>query len=299
MLKRIIKHGIIGFWRNGWVSLVSTFTMTLALFVIGSLIFFNALLTSTINRVEDKIDISVYFKDEAKEEDIFALQKSLESLIEVKSVDYVSKDKALEEFRTRHGGNALIMSSLEELGFNPLQASLNIRANDFSQYDAISAFLASGAFKSFIEKINYYQNKIVIDRLAKIIGFSRRIGLAVSLTLAFIAGLVTFNTIRLAIYNSRDEIKVMRLVGATNNYIRAPFVVEGGLYGIFSAAVALLIFLPLTYWLGPKTQEFFGGPNIFDYYISNFFWIASLIFGIAVFLGSLSSVIAIRRHLQV
>ena len=297
--RRIIKSGIINFWRNGWVSLATILVMVLTLFVTGALVFSNVLLESALTRIEEKVDVSVYFKLEAPEEKITILKNQLEKLTEVSAVVYVTRQVALENFKARHANNALITQSLEELGENPLGASLNIRAQNPEQYESIAKFLASPSFSGIIDKVNYFQNKVVIDRLSGILRASQRVGFGTTLVLAIIAVLVAFNTIRLAIYTSKDEIHIMRLVGATNNYIRGPFMIEGILYGVISAAVAMTSFYPLTLWLGPKAEHFFGGPNLFEYYIANFFQLFALLLLVGILLGSLSSFIAIRRYLRV
>src|SRR3989344_6880946 len=219
-IKRLFRAGAINFWRNRLVSFATIFVSVIALFVVGSLVFSNVILTNTLTQLENKVDISVYFKTEAGEPDILALKSSLEKLDEVKEVNYISQEQALEDFRNRHRDNALITQSLAELDENPLGAALNIKAKNPSQYESIARFLEgdselvssnqAGFFSVIIDKVNYRQNKQVIERLVNIIGASRKIGFGVTVALAVIAILVTFNTIRLAIYTSRDEISVMR-----------------------------------------------------------------------------------------
>ncbi len=297
-VKRVMRTGFINFWRNGWVSLATILVMVTTLFVIGSLIFSRVLLNSTLAQVEDKVDITVYFKTDANEGDILALKDSLSKLGEVKSINYISAEKALNDFKERHSNNALITQSLDELGNNPLGANLNIKAQSPTQYESISRYLEASAVSS-IDKINYRQNKVVIDRLASILSAGRLTGVGVSVVLSIIAVLVAFNTIRLAIYTSKDEISVMRLVGASSRYIRGPFVIGGIMYGVVAAIATMAIFYPLTLWLGPLAEKFFSGPDLFAYYVSNFFQIFALLIVVGVALGSLSSFIAVRRHLQV
>ncbi|OGZ30314.1 MAG: hypothetical protein A2931_02105 [Candidatus Niyogibacteria bacterium RIFCSPLOWO2_01_FULL_45_48] len=298
-LRRAIKEGIINFWRNGLVSVAATLVMVLALFVIGSLLFSNVLLTSALSRIEEEVDISVYFKKEAAEDEILSVKSALSQLPQVKAVTYVSEDEALERFKTRHTANALITQSLDELDDNPLQASLNIRAGDTGQYEVIARFLDSSAYSKLIDKINYFQNQVVIERLSGFLAAARAVGFGATLVFSLIAMLVVFNTIRLAIYTLRDEIAVKRLVGATSRHVRAPFVVEGALYGAISAVVSIIIFYPITMWLGPASVRFFGGPNLFDYYLSNFFEIFLILFVMGVLLGVISSSVATRRYLRV
>ncbi len=297
-LRRVIRTGFINFWRNGWVSLATILVMVITLFVIGSLILGNALVSSTLAQLQDKVDITVYFKGDAKEDEIIALKENLAKLNEVKDVNYTSAADALSAFKQRHSDNALITQSLDELGDNPLGATLNIKAKDPSQYESISRFLEASAISS-VDKINYRQNKTVIDRLSGILSASRNAGFGIILVLSVIAVLVAFNTIRLAIFTSRDEITVMKLVGASSRYVRGPFIIEGLMHGLVAAFFAMVIFYPLTFWLGPLTEQFFGGINIFAYYISNFFQLFAVLLITGCGLGAFSSFVAVRRYLKV
>lgn len=298
MFYRTVRQGLVSFWRNGWVSLATILVMVLALFVLGALFFSNLLLTSALERLEEKVDISVYFKNLASEEDILNLKASLERLGEVRSVEYISREEALRQFQERHRENALITQALEELGENPLGASLNISAKDPRQYEALSRFLESGSFEAIVDKINYRQNQVVIEKLTGILKASRAIGLGVTVALSVIAVLVAFNTIRLAIYTARDEIQIMRLVGASDSYVRGPFLVEGVLHGVIAAVITLAIFWPFVIWLGPLAERFFGGPNLLDYYASNFLAIFLMLLVAGVILGVISSLVATRRYLK-
>jgi len=228
----------------------------------------------------------------------------LRSLPEVADVTYVSRDEALARFKERHKDDKLTIQALEELGENPLGASLGVKAKETSQYESIAKFLEEKTAlqegqSSIVDKINYKQNKAAIERLGRIIDGAETIGVAITLFMVIVSIVITFNTIRLAIYTAREEIAVMRLVGADNRYIRGPFIVEGVMYGVFSAILALLLFYPVTLWLGDTTERFFGGINIFEYYVSNFGQIALLMLLSGVFLGAVSSFLAVRKYLRV
>ncbi len=301
-IKRIIRSGFVNFWRNGFVSLASILVITITLFLIGSLIFFSAVLNFALEELRNKVDINVYFTTVADEKEILALKGNLESLAEVASVEYTSREQALEEFRLRHENDFLTLQALEELGENPLGASLNIRATDTSQYESIARFLENvGAFEeggtSIIDSVNYNQNKVAIERLGRVIDGAETLGIAIIIVMAAVSIVIVFNTVRLAIYTSREEISVMRLVGAENRFIRGPFMIEGFLYGIFSAVVSLIIFYPVTAWMGGATERFFGGINVFDYYLANFGQIFLIIIVSGIVLGVISSYIAVRRYL--
>lgn len=304
-IKRVIRSGFFSFWRNGFVSLSSILVMVATLFVIGFTIFSGAILKSTLEEIKNKVDINVYFVNTAQESDILSLKSDIEQLPEVlPPVSYVSRDEALSQFKKRHENDEFTLQALDELGDNPLGANLNIKAKDPSQYESIARFLdsknaLSSDGKSIIDKVNYAQNKEAIDKLSKIIKSANSLGLAITFFLVIISVLITFNTIRLVIYMSRDEISVMKLVGASNGYIRGPFFVAGAIYGFISAIITLIIFYPVTFWLGSKTADFFVGLNVFHYYISNFGQIFLLIVGSGVLIGAISSFLAVRKYLKV
>lgn len=297
-LYRITKYGINGFMRNGWQSIPTLSVMTLALFVFLSLIIFNVLTNNAIILLRDKIDISVYFQTTASEDEILKLKRSLESLSEVKTVQYVSRDEALELFEERHKDDPTISQALDVLSENPLSASLNIKAGDPKDYPVIAAYLNSENLKSAVDQITYNQNQIVINRLASIVDTARRVGMALTAILSVIAVLVTLNTIILTIYSGRDEIGVMRLVGAGNKYIRGPYIVQGIMYGVLAAVISLLLMLPLIYFASPYANILMPEIDLQNYFFNNSFLLFGyqLVFGIT--LGTVSSIIAVSRYLK-
>ena len=304
-IKRVIRSGFFNFWRNGFVSLSSILVMMVTLFVIGATIFSGVILKSTLEQIKDKVDINVYFITTANEKDILFMKKNLEGLAEVAPpVLYVSREQALIDFKKRHENDQTTLQALNELGLNPLGATLNIKAKNPSQYESIAQFLQNNSSlsslgASIIDKVNYYQNKDAIDRLTRITESAERLGFILTLFLIAISVLITFNTLRLVIYMSRDEISVMRLVGASTGYIRGPFFIAGAIYGFISAILTLLLFYPITIWLGRTTESFFVGLNIFHYYTGNFGQIFLIIVGSGIAIGSISSYLAVRKYLKV
>jgi len=303
-LKRIFRTGLTNFWRNGFVSLSSMVVMFIALFIIASLIFMSAILTFSLSEIKDKVDINVYFTSNASEADIFSLKKSIETIGEVSAVTYVSKEDALANFKERHKDDSLTLEALDELGENPLTASLSIKAKEPSQYEGIAKFLngedsLSEGSNPIIEKVNYNQNKVVIDKLTKITDATNTVGFWIAIIFIVISIIITFNTIRLAIFISKEEISVMRLVGASGRYVKGPFIVSGILYGIVSATLVILVFLGLTYWLGNLSKNFFVGLDLFDFYLKNFGEIFIIIFGSGIALGAIASYLAVVKYLKV
>ncbi len=298
-LSRIIKYGLAGFWRNGWLSTATIAVVFLVLVGFGGLLIFNSVTNIFISDIQDKIDISVYFKSDAPEDQILNIQKALQSLAEVKSVDYISRDQALEIFKTQHQADQNVSQALDELNANPLSASLNIKANELKDYSVIDSYLAGDAFKEYISKVSYTQNVNVIDRLQRVKSIAQQGGFILIVIISLLAALIIFNTIRLAIYSSREEFGIMRLVGGSNFFIRGPYMIEGMLYGLISGILSVLAITIFVYYTAPYLRIFVPDVNGWSYYTSHLasFFIYQLIFGIG--LGVISSYIAVRKYLKI
>lgn len=300
--KRVLRAGLTNVWRNSFVSLASIFVMTMTLLIIGSLMFLSALIDQFVQYVQDKVDVNVYFVTTADERTILDLKATLEKLPEVQYVSYTNRDEALAAFRDRHQDDQLTVQALDELGENPFGASLSVKAKETSQYEGIARFLndkmESDAGVPLIETVNYAQNKVVIDQLGNVTTYVERFGFIVIIVFALASIAITFNTIRLAIYTAREEISVMRLVGATNMYIRGPFVVEGTAYGVAAALISLIVFFPLSLALKAATKAMFNA-DIFSYYVSHFFVFFLVLVVLGALLGAVSSFLAVRKYLSV
>jgi cell division transport system permease protein len=313
-LKRITRTGFVNFWRNGFLSFAAVVVITLSLSVFGAMIFVSAFGRTLIADVKDKVDINVYFTQAAPEENILALKAEVEALPEVSRVEYISRNKVLEQFKEKWKDNALIMQGLDEIGSNPFSAVLNIKAKNPGQYGSIAEFLANKDTileddTALIEKVNYQQNKLIIDRLGRIIPAIEKAGAVTAAILIIVAIIVVFNTIRLIIYTAREEISVMKLVGASNMYVRGPLVVSGIMYGVASGVITLVLMAVVAYWGDVIVLRFAGVQIASDfeivvnvlsrYFVQNFTQIFVLILGTGVILGGLSSYIAARRYLKV
>ena len=298
-LKRIIKSGWLDFRRNGGLSLATVFIMIMAISLVTSLFLLEKTSNFLVTSLSEKVDMAVYFTDEPSSEEINTIQKELSGLAEVKSLQYISKEEALEKFVERHQGEEVIMESLEEVGGNPLLASLNIKAFEATQYAAISAFLNSASFKELIAKVDYNEKKPAIDKMFSLTSTINHTGIALSVVLAVVAVLIAFNTVRIAIYNSRDEIETMRLVGASNWFIRGPFLVQGVISGVFAVLITFLVFGLALWFLSPKISLIIPGLKLSAYFFSNFFIILLLQMAAGVGLGTAASFLAIRKYLKV
>lgn len=301
--RRIFTAGSTTFSRSGLVSFATVLIMTATLVIIGTLVFLSAILSHTLVAIQDKVDINVYFTTEASESDIMSVKSSLEKQSEVARVTYTSREQALAEFRARHADDELTLQALDQLGENPLGASLAVKATDPAKYADIVNYLSDDTNipggSGIIERVNYYQNKTVIDRLTQAIDATHKAGIALALLFAIASVIIAFATVRLAIYSSRDEIAVMRLVGANNMFIRGPFIVSGIIGGIISAIITLILFYPATWYAGNHLSTWLGGFNLFSYYTSHFPLIFIILVGSGVFLGGIASYVAVRRYLNV
>jgi len=301
--KRIVHSGFTNFWRNGIVSLSAVLIMFITLLIIAITLFSSALLQHTLTSLQDKVDVNINMLTTVSEQDILNLKTSLEKLPEVEKVEYVSREQALDSYRERHKDDARILSALDELDENPLGAALNIRAKDPRYYEGVQTFLnqnqPAGGQNTIIENVNFAQKKQAIDRLTKIIDAGQQFGIVITILFVLLSILITLNTIRLAIFISKDEIHLMNMVGAEHGYISGPFVVTGALYGIVSGIFVLILLYPITYFIGPRIAPVFFDMNIFSYYVANFGQMFLIIFFSGIVIGAISSFLAINRYLKV
>jgi len=301
-LRRVVRAGFVGFWRNAYVSLTSVYVMVIALFVVFSAMLFDHLLTNALGSLQSQVDINVYFVPDAAEEEIERIRNAVAALPEVATVDFTSREDALLQYREDNSDNEIALQALEELSENPLGATIAVQARETGQYAGVAQFLveqqeSEDVSTPVIDVINYENNREAIDTLTGFIDVTERISMIVTAVLLGAALLITFNTIRLGIYTSREEIAIMRLVGAGNMYIRGPFMLQGVLYGLFAGIITLALFYPILIWIGPGSQAMFG-IDLLAYYLDNFKYFFCVIVGLGIGLGFISSMFAVSRYLR-
>lgn len=298
-LKRVIRYSWISFKRQSSLTFATIFIMVMAISLIGFLFLFHQTSHFFITQVQEKADFSIYFKEGILEEDILNVKEEISKIPEVKNVEYISHQEATKKLLERHPE---LKESVRETEVILNLASLNIQAQTASQYQAIADFLdgtLKPSLKNFIEKVDYPQRKLIIEKIFKLTSEINRFLIFLSLILATIAILVAFNQIRLAIYNLRREITIQRLVGASNWFIRGPFLVQGVISGILATLISLLIFALVCWGLNPKIAVLFPDLNIFYLFLSNFWNLVLIQLGSGIGLGVISSLIAIRKYLRV
>ncbi len=296
--KRISRYGYQSFMRDRGSSVATVVVMVVAISLVTLLMLFQGTSAFVITSLEGRVDISTYFLDTVFEEEILQVRDELVKLDEIRDVQYVSKDKALEKFVDEHKGDEVIISSLEAVGRNPLLASLNIRTWSSDSYLKVTDFLES-SFGGLISKVDFEEREPVIQRLDGLTSGIQTFGILFTIVLGIVAVLVAFNTIRLAIYSTREEIEVMRLVGASNWFIRGPFLIQGIIVGIVAALISLLLFIPATLFLAGPLENLISGFNIFQYFLSNILVILLVQLLVGIVLGVISSAIAVRKYLKV
>ncbi len=298
---RATKFASQNFRRNIWLSIVTIFILTLTLFTISLLAGMNLIASQAMDSIKDKVDIDIFFTPQLAEEKILAAQEFIRRMPEVAEVEYLSQEMALEQFKAQHADDQSIQNSLAELGENPLPASLIIKAKNLDDYQKIIDQFENSEYNSLAQSKDFSDNQMVIDRLNIIIKKISQIGLGLSIIFAFISIIVVFNTVRLAIYSYREELGIMKLVGATNWFIRAPFLLEGIFYALLASLITMFILYPVILVLSPYVDAFFTGYNFnLINFINYHLWqIFALQFLISLILSLTSTSLAISRHLKV
>lgn len=297
--KRVAISAFQDLSRNIWLNMTTIIIIVVSLFMISAMLAIDTVGSHIIKMLQEKIDISIQIKDDAEENKIFELKKDLEEREEIKSIEYVSKDQALINFKEKHQDNEYINQSLEELGDNPLFAVLNIKANALEQYKIIDEYINNNEnYKDIITKVNFKENERAIENFSNILKTVKDGIFALAILFIFVSISVSFSTIRLAMYAHKKEIEIMRLIGASNWYIRMPFIIEGAIFGVVGCALTIVSIFPVIMYISPKISQFLPGFSLYDYFASNFFNLTVLILVVGMGLGMVGSFIAIRRYLK-
>ena len=299
LIRRVFRTAWQGLVRNNWLSFTCIAMMAISLIILSSILIFNNASNSLINILKEKMDISIYFKRDVPEEDILRIRDDLIGNEKISKIEYVSQEEALKIFEEKSSRNPTIKKALEELGENPLAASLNIKAKDTKYYTEIIDDVNNSAFKDKLITVDLMENQRVVERINSLSVGIKLGSILVIIIAAFLSLLISFNTIRMAIYSLKGEIEIMKLVGASNWFIRGPFLLEGALQGIIASFIAILILIPIVMWGSPRIESFLAEISMSLYFWSHFWYILlyQTLFGI--FLGILSSFWAMNKYLKV
>jgi cell division transport system permease protein len=300
-ITKAFQFALLDFYRNKGSSVAAIFVLIVATLLVTLLFFAHGASNYVILQIQNRIDITAYFRATVLEQEILDMKESLtRQFPEVKSITYVSQQQALEEFATRHAGDSVLTQALVEVGDNPFLPSLNINVNgNVAQYAQIASVLSQESFEKVIEKVDFYQKRDTIDKVLSITATINRIGIALSILFVGIAILVVFNTIRLVIEFSKDEIATMRLVGASHWFIKAPFVIEGGIFGVISFLVCFVATACVAYFSTFASISIMPGFSFFGFFLTNLWMVVLLQLIFSIGLGVIASLMVVRRYLKV
>ncbi|MDP4038606.1 MAG: permease-like cell division protein FtsX [bacterium] len=298
-LWRIFKTGFRNLFRNAWLSAAATAIMVVTLVIVSFFAFSALLLNSQLNAIKDKINLTIFITDEAKLDDIKNLQAKLLADNNVLSVEYISKNDALNKLSNRSEKDKEIAKLASEVG-NPLQASLEVKTKDPGKINQVVRIAKQPDYSKIVAETSYDEDrKKIVDRIVGFSGGVAKAGTVVSVAFLTISLLIIFNTIRMAIFTRREEIEIMQLVGATNWFIRGPFIVEGAMYGVIGATIAVLISFGLMSLAKPFMSSFlFSTSEVTQFFNSKIVLIVAGEFLLGIIIGATSSLLAISRHLK-
>lgn len=297
---RVIKFSLQDLARNIWLSLVTVIIIVLALASVNLLLVVKVLGSAAVSAVKEKIDISLYLKSDAEETRILILKNKISQIDSVKEVAYISRQAALESFRNKHKNNPEILQALLELGRNPLSPTLVVKPKNVDNYEDLIVGL-NRIDDQLIESKNFDDNKAMLAKINNITDKAGRAGLAVSSLFILITILVVYNSIRVAIYTHKREIGIMKLVGASTWFIRAPYLISGLIYAALGSAAIIMILYPFLNFFQPYLEVFFAGfrVNILEYYNNNFLTIFGLEFLAITAVNFLASLVAVGKYSKV
>ena len=303
LLKRIFTAGFQGFYRNKTISIASIFILVVTLTIIANMFLVEALFKYSVLEIKKKVNITIYLKSEATDVSILNIKQKLTQLSNVKEVSYITKEDTLNNFKEAYKNDPDTLASISELGTNPFGASFSVIAKDTLEYENIISKINEekilGDDFAAIDKINYTDIKESIAKLNNIIRGVESFGVLVVLVFIAMSIMIIYNTVRLAIFTYREEISVMKLVGASNMYIRGPFIVESAIYGVIASLVSVIIMYPIVSWVRDKTVTFFVGFDMLQYYKENIVQIFIILCISGILVSMISSMLAVRKYLNV
>lgn len=297
---RIIKFSFQDIARNIWLSIVTITILILALFSMNMLFTVKLVSQNAVTAVKNKINISLYFKADASEAAILDVRQKVEAMADVKSSTFISKNTALENFRTNNKNNPEILNALKELGKNPLSPSLIIVPRDFDNSGSLITSLKM-LESDAIESRDFSDNSDILEKINFITSRVNEVGMFLIIIFVLTSLLVVYNAIRVAIYTHRQEIEIMRLVGASNFFIYMPYLFSAFIYALVSTLIVVTSFFPLLTILQPYLEVFFTdySVNILTYYVENFVSIFGIQF-LAVFgITLVASLLAARKYAKI
>lgn len=299
-LYRIIKFSLQDIGRNIWLTIVTITILLLALFSINTLITVRLISDGAVAAIKEKMDISLYIKVDTEEAEILKLQADILSSPRIKEVLYISKEEAISSFREKYANNQAILAALKELGRNPLSPSLTVIPQDFSESSLVINELRV-LDSAIIESRDFSDNTIILEKINAVTKRISEVGLFIISIFVLTSLLVVYNAIRVAIYTHRQEIEIMRLVGASNLYLYLPYLFSALIYALVSVSIIIGIFYPFLSLLQPYLEAFFlsGNIQILSYFLNNFWAVFGGQFLAVLLINGVASIFAVRKYARI
>jgi cell division transport system permease protein len=296
---RIIKAGFFNLVRNGWLAVAAVGMMVITLMIISFFVMLSLLISQGSDMVKRKADMSVYFKPNATTEQVTQFINELKEDKNIVKINYKSSVEAENEYREMYKYRPKLLEALDNAGENSLPSSIQIDFVDPEKQGEIAPLIQKYQDKSIVDRPSYEgQKKEIVDKIISIANVTKKAGWVSAISFGFISLLIIFNTVRLAIFSRKEEIEIMKLVGATNWFIRGPFIFEGAIYGIIGTIISIAIMYPLISIFSPNISQFFGIANIFEFLTLNLWLVTGVMFALGTLIGVISSVFAVSKHLK-
>ncbi len=301
---RMCRYGVNNFSRNAWLTIAATAVMTITLLVVFVTLAARNVLVDTVDEIRDKVDMSIYVKTDTKQEDIEKIKSGLKSLSTVKAVSFTSPEQARQAFAEQNKQNPETLEALNE-ATNQFPGTYHISLIDINNTSELQKFVEDDrTLKKVIDPNRAPsfagERKSAIENIARWVGFAEKAGIIASGVFIAISSLIVFNTIRMAIFNRKDEIQMMKLIGADRGFIRGPFVVEAIVYGFIAAIIATVLGIAIVLGSAEKLMSYGvlvnGTIDLMTTYLA--FVVLGMV-ALGALIGVISSLLATQRYLKI
>ncbi len=300
-LIRVGTFSVQNFVRNFWLSFITITIFILTLITVNVVLVMNVLADAALRSVEEKVEVSIYFNPEASQDIVQSAQGYLLGLDQVRDVRFVSSEDALQTFITRNQGNPVLLASLDEIDGNPFGHALIVSARSPEDFDFILESIQTPEYQPFIKETDKADYQAVIENINRLSERLKYGGVALIGFFSLVAVMIIFNTIRVAIYVHRDEIGIMKLVGANDWFIRGPFLIEAIFYSAIATALMIGMSFATFRALDPWLTRYFANieTGLTSYFIQNGLLIFGAQFICLSLLSLVTTYVAMRRYLRV
>jgi cell division transport system permease protein len=301
---RMCRYGINNFSRNTWLTIAATAVMTITLLIIFMTLVARQVLVDTVDQIKDKVDMSLYVKTDTTSDQAHDIQAKIEKLPGVKAVHYITPSQARTDFANQNKGDVQTLEALNE-ATNKLPGTFRVSVADINNPSQLDHFVKTDSlFKQHADPNRppsfSGERRSAIETIANATTFAERAGLVASVIFIIISSMIVFNTIRMAIFNRKEEIQMMKLIGADHSFIRGPFVVEAMVYGFIAAILATILGMLTLYGIKDKLADYEiaidGTVQTATVYVG-FVLVAMIIAGGLI--GVISSLLATRKYLKI